>query len=175
MIGWKFPEGLVQGDMLKPAYASFRNQDMTRAFTEIPMNENFIPHLQWFEENCPNTFIWNSLRRVLKEATIMFQMLMGREATPNNMSRLTEICSEARKVADALSAWERHSEVVEEMATERRIFLLEMERHGLVVPEGTQSGAAVDTERLALAPAADDPATGNTEESLGPESGESEF
>jgi hypothetical protein len=106
---------------------------MTRAFAAIPMNEDFMPHMQWFEENCPNLFIADCVHRVLKEASINFQLEMSRGEQADTV-KLTYIAAEARKAADSVSSWERNPEVISDIQTERRLLALQAEQWGIQAP-----------------------------------------
>lgn len=116
MIGYKLNvEGQVRPDLLRRVYERLRNEEMTLEFNIAPKTERDQPRLEWFEQNCPNQFIADCIRRVIRRAQGLAQVAFVHKDTDKFMYYYAE----AAAILDIFLNWQNTIEVTQALLGEK--------------------------------------------------------
>lgn len=116
MIGYKLNvEGQVRPDLLRRVYERLRNEEMTLEFNIAPKTEADQPKLEWFEKNCPNQFIADCIRRVIRRAQGLAQVAFVHKDT----DRFMYYYAEAAAILDIFLNWQNTIEVTQVLLGEK--------------------------------------------------------
>lgn len=132
MLGYKWPQGLIQQGLLRAAYERFRNEDMTLEFNISPKTEEDQDKLRWFEEHCPNQFIADCIRRVVRRGQALSQEAYVNDKDPD---RFMFLVIEGKKVTEHYHVWRDDPEVQEALKGEKKRLELQAGEHwGIDIP-----------------------------------------
>ncbi len=133
MLGYKLPEKLVQPQEIRKAYEGLRGEDMTLEFNIAPKTEEDQEKLRWFEQSCPNQFIADCIRRVVRRSQALAQEAYVNEKDPD---RFMYLVIEATRITKVYHAWRDLPDVQEVLKIEKKRLELQAGEHwGIDIPK----------------------------------------
>jgi hypothetical protein len=136
MIGYRLIPGLKKVVILRDIFGAFRNENMSMEFASMPKTEEDTERLTWLEQNCPNLFISDAIRKVLFKGVVLEHAAWTKKET----EKAGTLREEWFKVKYNFLRWQQDPEVKEALADEnRRLTLQASEVWGVDLPGGLES------------------------------------